>query len=66
MLINNIGSPGVVMPVGIVENSVRKGVEPKSMVHLSFNGEFNWSPVNHHLLVSLESVMEIKLREILP
>ncbi|SVB34008.1 uncharacterized protein METZ01_LOCUS186862, partial [marine metagenome] len=56
---------GMEMPAGIVENSVKKGVEPKSMVHLSFNGKFNWSRENHHLLNSLESVMEIKLREIM-
>ena len=53
------------MPKGIVENTVKKGLEPKSMVHLSFNGEFDWSIKNKHLLKSLESVMEIKLREIM-
>ena len=53
------------MPVGIVENSVRKGIDPKSMVRLIFNGNFNWNPANNHILESLQGVMEIKLREIM-
>ena len=35
------------------------------MVHLSFNGNFNWTSENHHLITSLESVMDIKLREVM-
>jgi len=53
------------MPRGIVENFAKKGMEPKSMVHYSFNGDFNWSVKNRHVLKSLESVLEIKLREIM-
>ena len=53
------------MPKGIVENSVKKGMEPKSMVHISFNGEFKWNRANTYILKSLESVMDIKLREVM-
>ena len=56
---------GIEKPDGIVENSVRKGMESKSMVHISFNGDFVWNRENTHILKSLESVMEIKLREIM-
>ena len=56
---------GVEMPDGIVENSVIKGIDPKSMVRVIFNGDFEYSRENSHILSSLEGVMEIKLREIL-
>jgi len=56
---------GMEMPTGIVKNSVRKGIEPKSMVRFIFNGDFNWNFENRHVLKSLEGVMEIKLREIM-
>ena len=52
-------------PNGIVENTVRKGIEPKSMVRIIFNGKFNWNRNNRHALESLEGVMEMKLREIM-
>ena len=56
---------GLDMPEGIVENSVRKGMEPKSMVHIIFNGEFKWNRENRYFLTSLVGIMDIKLREIM-
>ena len=56
---------GIEMPNGIVENSVRKGMEPKSMVRFIFNGDFNWSKENTYILESLKGVLDIKLREIM-
>ena len=56
---------GMNPPVGIVENSVHKGMEPKSMVHITFTGSFEWNPENRHILESLKNVMEIKLREVM-
>jgi zinc protease len=53
------------MPNGIVENTVRKGIDPKSMVRVIFNGDFEYIQENRHILKSLEGVMEIKLREIM-
>ena len=53
------------IPPGIVENSVKKGIDPKSMVRFAFNGDFEWNRENLHILNSLEGVMEIKLREIM-
>ncbi len=53
------------IPDGIVKNSAIKGIDPKSMVRLIFHGDFKWNRKNHHILKSLEGVMEIKLREIL-
>ena len=35
------------------------------MVHLSFNGDFEWNVNNRYELKSLEGVMDIKLREIM-
>lgn len=56
---------GVRPPKGIIEKSIRKGIEPKSEVQIIFTGRFSWSRPNRYALNSLTSALEIKLREIL-
>lgn len=55
--------PGIKYPKGVVEKSVRKGIEPKSTVSLNFSGDYNWDRHNEFELESLVSVLDIKLRE---
>ncbi|MDZ7721824.1 MAG: insulinase family protein [candidate division KSB1 bacterium] len=57
--------PGIRPPDGIVEKSVYKGVEPKSLVRVVFTGAFEDSRQNRYALNSLASVMRIKLREVM-
>jgi len=56
---------GVRPPKGVIEKSVRKGIEPKSRVQLIFNGPFVWSRENRYALNSLTNALSITLREIL-
>ena len=52
-------------PKGVIEKSVRKGIEPKSRVELIFTGPFAWSRENRYALNSLTNALNITLREIL-
>ncbi len=56
---------GVRPPRGVVEKSVKKGIEQKSQVQMIFTGPFSWSQDNRYTLNSLTSALEIRLREIL-
>ncbi|MBP7462283.1 MAG: insulinase family protein, partial [Candidatus Delongbacteria bacterium] len=50
-------------PVGIIEKSLKKGIEPKSMVRIIYSGPHTWSQADNYRLGSLVQVMQIKLRE---
>jgi len=50
-------------PPGVVERTVRKGIEPKSKSAIIFAGDFEWSPENRYVARSLIDVLNIKLRE---
>jgi len=52
-------------PKEVVEKTVRKGIEPKSHVRISYMGDFNWSCRNEYLMQSLMSVLDIRMREII-
>jgi zinc protease len=52
-------------PEKIVEKTVRKGIEPKCQVRISYMGDFNWSRRNEYLMQSLMSVLDIRMREII-
>jgi zinc protease len=52
-------------PKGIVEKRVLKGVEPKSLVNITFSGDYNWNTQNNYDFHSMLEVLKIKLREIL-
>lgn len=44
---------------------VNKGLEPKASVRIIYSGESTWSPKQRHLLLTLNSILSIRLREIL-
>ncbi len=50
-------------PKGIISKVVRKGIESKSLVNLTFTGPFDWNNQNIFDLNAMRSVLEIKLRE---
>jgi len=52
-------------PEGFVEKIVYKGLEPKSMVSISYTGEFDWSRENEYKFESLMDVINIRLREVI-
>ena len=56
---------GVTPPKGIVEKTVRKGIEPKSQADIVFTGPFLFSSPHQVALDALALVLETRLREIL-
>jgi zinc protease len=48
---------------GSIEKEVKKGIEPKSSVAITYVGDMNWSRKNEHTMESLVDVLDIKLRE---
>lgn len=57
--------PGVSAPRGIVEQVVRKGVEPRSSTRIVFTGPVEYSRASRAAIRGLASVLEIRLRELL-
>jgi zinc protease len=56
---------GVEPPTGVVQRSVRKGLEPKGRQTLVFTGEFEFHRENRYTLQSMTEVLRNMLREIL-
>jgi zinc protease len=56
---------GVKPPKGVISKQVRKGIESKSSVNLTFTGPFEWSQQNKYDFNSMLEVLNIKLREVL-
>lgn len=56
---------GVTMPNGIIQRDVFKGIENKSLVSISFPGEFDWDVWEVHKFSAMTDVLKIKLREII-
>ena len=52
-------------PSGVVNRTVHRGIEPKSLVRLYFTGPFTWTRENRFAISSLAEVLRIKLREAL-
>jgi zinc protease len=50
---------------GVHKFEVRKGVEPQSVVGLTFTGQQRWSREEDHVMDSLVEAMGIRLREVL-
>ncbi len=50
-------------PAGLIEKTVKKGVEPKSLNTIIFSGPFDWSVENRSKAQTLAEVLRIKLRE---
>jgi zinc protease len=56
---------GIRPPDGVVEKTVRKGLEPQSQTAIVFTGPFEWSPEARLGMRALAGVLEIRLREVL-
>lgn len=56
---------GIRPPTGVIENVVKKGIEPKSRVEIIFSGDYEWSRQNNYDLAAMIGVLDIKLRETL-
>lgn len=55
--------PGVQRPAGIVERTVRKGIEPKSQTAVVFFGPANATRAERFALDAVSSILDIRLRE---
>jgi zinc protease len=60
---DHAADPGIRAPVGVVERTVRKGIEPRSQTTLVFTGGATLSRQERSVLSALGSVLEIRLRE---
>jgi zinc protease len=56
---------GVRAPEGVIEETVAKGIEPKSRVTILFPNEFEWTRQNSFDFNAVASVLRIRLREVL-
>jgi zinc protease len=54
---------GIHAPRGVVQRTVRKGLEPKSSTRMVFTGPFEYSRANRAAIRGLASVLDIRLRE---
>ncbi len=54
---------GIRPPPGVVRKVVRRGLEPKAQVRITFTGPFRWTRENRFALNTLGEVLNIKLRE---
>lgn len=52
-------------PKGVILKQLNRGIEPKSLVHLSFTGPFKWSQENRYIFNSMIDALNIRLRETL-
>ncbi|MBX2974872.1 MAG: insulinase family protein [Ignavibacteriaceae bacterium] len=52
-------------PTGVIKKNVYKGIEQKSYVTISFNGDFNWTREESYLISSMASAFRIKIRELI-
>ena len=52
-------------PENIVDMEIKKGMEEKSFVYLTFSGDDIWSEYNSHSLNTFTNSFKIKLREVL-
>jgi zinc protease len=55
--------PGITTPPGVVERSVKKGIEPKSQTALVFTGPVNPTREERFALDAVGEILEIRLRE---
>ena len=54
---------GIDPPTGVIEKVVRKGVEPQSMTQIIFTGAFEYTAPNRHIVRSLASALQLRLRD---
>lgn len=56
---------GIDYPHGVIDKTVKKGIEPKSAVAMVFTGPFKWDRKSRYILGSMTDILDIKLREVL-
>ena len=56
---------GVEPPKGVISKQVKRGIEPKSSINLTFTGPFEWTQQNRYDFNSMLEALNIKLREVL-
>ena len=56
---------GVRPPAGVVEKTVRKGIEPRAQTLLVFSGPAEYRVEERHRIATLADVLDIRLREVL-
>ena len=56
---------GIEPPKGAISKQVKKGIEPKSSINLTFTGPFEWTQQNRYDFNSMLEALNIKLREVL-
>jgi zinc protease len=61
--IDRAGDPGIHPPPGVVERTVRKGIEPKSRTALVFTGPAHATREERFTMDALGNILEIRLRE---
>jgi zinc protease len=54
---------GIQTPTGVIHKAVHKGVEPKSETQIIFTGPFDYTAENRHLVRSVASALETRLRD---
>jgi zinc protease len=54
---------GMKTPTGVIEKTVRKGVEPKAQTLVFFTGETTFDPASRYAMRSLTELLEMKLLE---
>lgn len=54
---------GIRPPTGVVKKVVRKGIEPRGTVQLTFSGDLDFERANLAVLNDLRDVLQIRLRE---
>ena len=52
-------------PAGVMQKVIHRGREPKSRTQIIFSGPFEYSRAERHALISLNEVLDIRLREVL-
>jgi zinc protease len=57
--------PGIERPTGVVTETVERGIEARSRVSFVFHGEYPWSREENHVLRSMASALETRLREVI-
>ncbi|HUF50794.1 MAG TPA: insulinase family protein [Longimicrobiales bacterium] len=50
---------------GVIEKTVRRGVEPKSQTRITFSGPFEYIPENRVTIALLVDILDMKLRDVL-
>jgi zinc protease len=56
---------GARSPVGVIEKTVEKGIEPKSQTAIVFTGPFEYDPTHRIVLRSMTQILQMRLTETL-